>query len=93
MLGESDGALTNRELAARLSVDPGHLHFHVRMLHRAGLIELAETVDSVVESFEARTEYLEDVPVADTALVLNLLARRRGIEAALPPSRVLPKPS
>jgi DNA-binding transcriptional ArsR family regulator len=40
-LGESDHALTNRELAARLSVDPGHLHFHVRMLHRAGLIELA----------------------------------------------------
>jgi DNA-binding transcriptional ArsR family regulator len=40
-LGESDQALTNRELAARLSVDPGHLHFHVRMLHRAGLIELA----------------------------------------------------
>jgi DNA-binding transcriptional ArsR family regulator len=41
VLGESDSALTNRELAARLSVDPGHLHFHVRMLHRAGLIELA----------------------------------------------------
>ncbi|MDX6506412.1 MAG: hypothetical protein QOG06_1056 [Gaiellaceae bacterium] len=41
VLGESDRALTNRELAARLSVDPGHLHFHVRMLQRAGLIELA----------------------------------------------------
>jgi DNA-binding transcriptional ArsR family regulator len=43
VLGESDEPLTNRELAARLSVDPGHLHFHVRMLARAGLIELAET--------------------------------------------------
>ncbi len=41
-LGESEQALTNRELAAQLGVDPGHLHFHVRMLHRAGLIELAE---------------------------------------------------
>ncbi len=41
-LGQSDKPLTNRELAARLAVDPGHLHFHVRMLHRAGLIELAE---------------------------------------------------
>lgn len=40
-LAEKGEALTNRELAARLSVDPGHLHFHVRMLHRAGLIELA----------------------------------------------------
>ena len=34
-------ALTNRELAQRLGVDPGHLHFHVRFLLRAGLIELA----------------------------------------------------
>jgi DNA-binding transcriptional ArsR family regulator len=41
VLGESDKPLTNRELAQRVSVDPGHLHFHVRMLHRAGLIELA----------------------------------------------------
>ena len=43
VLGETDEPLTNRELAARLAVDPGHLHFHVRMLHRAGLIELAST--------------------------------------------------
>jgi DNA-binding transcriptional ArsR family regulator len=42
ILGESEKPLTNRELAASLSVDPGHLHFHVRMLHRAGLIELAD---------------------------------------------------
>lgn len=41
VLGDAEKPLTNRELAARLSVDPGHLHFHVRMLHRAGLIELA----------------------------------------------------
>ena len=43
VLGDAEQPLTNRELAARLSVDPGHLHFHVRMLNRAGLIELAET--------------------------------------------------
>lgn len=43
MLGqEGDWQLTNRELALRLGVDPGHLHFHVRMLLKAGLIELAE---------------------------------------------------
>src|SRR5579862_3023412 len=41
-LGDTDRPLTNRDLAERLSVDPGHLHFHVRMLHKAGLIELAE---------------------------------------------------
>jgi DNA-binding transcriptional ArsR family regulator len=42
VLADSDKPLTNRELAAHLSVDPGHLHFHVRMLHRAALIELAD---------------------------------------------------
>jgi DNA-binding transcriptional ArsR family regulator len=43
MLGQSDDQhLTNRELAQRLGVDPGHLHFHVRMLLRAGLISLAD---------------------------------------------------
>lgn len=42
-LGEHhDSEFTNRELAQRLGVDPGHLHFHVRMLLKAGLIELAD---------------------------------------------------
>jgi DNA-binding transcriptional ArsR family regulator len=42
MLGAgTDEHLTNRELAQRLNVDPGHLHFHVRMLLKAGLIDLA----------------------------------------------------
>ena len=42
-LGAKTETLTNRELAQRLGVDPGHLHFHVRMLQKAGLIELADT--------------------------------------------------
>jgi DNA-binding transcriptional ArsR family regulator len=42
LLNESDTPLTNRELASRLGVDPGHLHFHVKMLLHAGLIEHAE---------------------------------------------------
>jgi len=43
MLGEEAGkAFTNRELAGRIGIDPGHLHFHVRMLLKAGLIRLAE---------------------------------------------------
>jgi DNA-binding transcriptional ArsR family regulator len=42
LLGENDEQLTNRELAQRLQVDPGHLHFHVRTLLKAGLIERVE---------------------------------------------------
>ena len=39
LLGEGDETLTNRELAQRLDVDPGHLHFHVRTLLKAGMIQ------------------------------------------------------
>lgn len=47
---------------------------------------------AVLTSFEDRDAYLDDVPVADTVLVLEALARRRGIEAnfrsaLLPPDR------
>jgi tetratricopeptide (TPR) repeat protein len=40
-------------------------------------------VESVLESFEQRDEYLEDMPVADTVVVLQALAERRGITAEL----------
>jgi hypothetical protein len=53
-------------------------------------VAYAEAVDAVVESFETRSEYLEDVPVADTALVLDRLAARRGIAHSLPSSPTLP---
>jgi hypothetical protein len=54
------------------------------------VVAYVEAVESVVESFEQRDDFLEAVPVADTALVLQKLAQRRGIEAALPASRTLP---
>jgi hypothetical protein len=54
------------------------------------VVAFAEAVESVVQSFETRDEFLEDVRVADTALVLQALARRRGFEADLPASPVLP---
>jgi hypothetical protein len=40
-------------------------------------------IDSVLESFETRSDYLEDIPVADTVLVLQALARRRDMEVEL----------
>ncbi|HEU5361691.1 MAG TPA: hypothetical protein VFU56_00050 [Gaiellaceae bacterium] len=56
----------------------------------ADVVAYAEAVESVVASFETREAFLEDAPVADTALVLDLLARRRGVEIELPASDVLP---
>jgi tetratricopeptide (TPR) repeat protein len=40
-------------------------------------------VESVLESFEQRDEYLEDIPVADTVIVLQALAERRRMAADL----------
>jgi hypothetical protein len=42
-----------------------------------------EAIEAVLESFETRDEYLEDMPVADTVIVLQALAGRRGIAADL----------
>jgi hypothetical protein len=42
-----------------------------------------QAVEDVLESFEEREEYLEDVPVADTVLVLQALAERRDLAAEL----------
>jgi hypothetical protein len=42
-----------------------------------------EAIESVLESFETREEHLEDVPVADTVLVLQALAGRRGLAVEL----------
>jgi hypothetical protein len=52
-------------------------------------IGYVEAVEAVLESFETRDEYLEDVPVADTVLVLQALAERRQLVAELE-SPVLP---
>jgi hypothetical protein len=42
-----------------------------------------EAVEAVLESFERREEHLEDIPVADTVIVLQTLARERGLDAEL----------
>jgi hypothetical protein len=42
-----------------------------------------EAVESVLASFEERSEYLEDVAVADTVLVLQALAEPRELRADL----------
>jgi hypothetical protein len=47
-------------------------------------------VERVLESFERRDDYLENVPVADTVLVLQALAARHDLAAELS-SPLLPK--
>jgi hypothetical protein len=49
-----------------------------------------EAAEQVLASFEDREAYLEDIPVADTVVVLEALAERRGLAAGLS-STLLPQ--
>jgi hypothetical protein len=42
-----------------------------------------QAVEAVLESFETREDYLEDLPAADTVIVLQRLAGRRNMAAEL----------
>lgn len=46
-------------------------------------IGYVDAVEAVLESFEARADHLEGLPVADTVIVLQALAARRDLSAEL----------
>ncbi|HET7857013.1 MAG TPA: hypothetical protein VFL41_11210 [Gaiellaceae bacterium] len=83
ILGSDDDA---RRQAAGLGgrddfpTDVAHALATIAARDRPGYVA---AIQSVLESFETRDEYLEDVPVADTVIVLQTLAERRGIAAEL----------
>lgn len=53
------------------------------MIAAEDVVGYVEAVESVLESFETREDHLEDIPVADTVLVLQALAGRRAMAAEL----------
>ena len=55
-----------------------------------GVVAYIESVEDVLLTFETRAEFLEDVQIADTVLVLQLLAAQRDLAADLGPSPLLP---
>jgi hypothetical protein len=59
------------------------------MIAAEDVVDYIEAIESVLASFETRDEYLEDLPVADTVVVLQALARRRDMAAELE-SELLP---
>jgi hypothetical protein len=53
------------------------------MIAAQDVVGYIEAIEAVLESFETREEYLEDLPVADTVIVLQRLAARRDMKAEL----------
>jgi hypothetical protein len=75
-----------RVLADGLRIDAGFPHDvgdALAFLAAHDRLGYVEAVESVLRSFETRDEYLEDIPLADTVLVLQPLAARRDMAAEL----------
>jgi hypothetical protein len=80
-----------RDAEARLLADglrtdenfPSAVGDALAMIAAQDTVGYIEAIEDVLESFETRDEYLEDLPVADTVLVLQALAGRRGMAAEL----------
>jgi hypothetical protein len=56
----------------------------------ADRVDYQIALEHILDSFEQRTDFLEDIPVADTVLVLQQLAAARDLAVDLAPSPVLP---
>jgi hypothetical protein len=90
VLGDGARARTVAPTLAGLEDFPGDVAAAVTAIAFCDGDAYAAAVLDVLRSFETRTEFLEDVPVADTVLVLQALAEPRGIAAKLPASPRLP---
>jgi tetratricopeptide (TPR) repeat protein len=62
---------------------PGDVGDALAFIAAQDVVGYAVAIEAVLDSFEAREEYLEDLPVADTVLVLQALAARRRMAAEL----------
>jgi hypothetical protein len=83
VLGRDEEARVHAD-AVRVRDDfPGPVGDALATLAAEDPLGYVEAVEAVLESFETRDEYLEDIPVADTVLVLQALAARRGMAAEL----------
>jgi DNA-binding transcriptional ArsR family regulator len=73
-LGEAEIAMSNRELAQKLGVDPGHLHFHVRMLLKCGLIQQVASAKGREKPYRAAARTLKVAPELVSAGASDLQA-------------------
>ena len=89
VLGEWDEVRVHADRARTDETFPTEVADALAFIAAEDVVGYVEAVEDVLESFESRDAYLEDVPVADTVLVLQALAERRGMAAELE-SHLLP---
>ena len=83
VLGRDHDAIIHADLIRTDDGFPHDVGDALAFIAADDLVGYTYAVESVLESFETRDEYLEDVPVADTVLVLQALAARRELEVEL----------
>jgi hypothetical protein len=83
VLQEWDAVRLHADYARTHEDFPGEVADALAFIAAEDVVGYVEAVEEVLESFETRDEYLEDVPVADTVLVLQALAGLRGMAAEL----------
>jgi hypothetical protein len=83
VLGEWDDVRLHADYARTHETFPNEVADALAFVAAEDVVGYTEAVEDVLESFETRDEYLEDIPVADTVLVLQALAGRRGMAAEL----------
>ena len=89
VLGRDDEAAVLAESLAGDSSFPAATAAALGALARREPARYREAVAAVLADFESRSDFLENLPVADTVLVLEALAERRGL-AVRPTSALLP---
>ena len=83
VLGDDGEAMRRARELRELDDFPAAVAAALEQVAAADLSGYSAAVTEVLASFEERDEYLEEVPVADTVLVLQALAGRRGLSAEL----------
>ena len=83
VLGEWDDVRLHADYARTHEAFPNEVADALAFIAAEDVVGYIEAVEDVLESFENRDEYLEDIPVADTVLVLQALAGRRDMAAEL----------
>lgn len=83
VLGDWSDARIHADYARTHEAFPNEVADALAFIAAEDVVGYVEAVEDVLRSFETRDAYLEDIPVADTVLVLQALAARRGMAVEL----------